>query len=126
MFWQFCPEVSYDAFRLFASSLNRFADESDAGFMHEYLARIGADAGDPRWAWSSVAPMHYSDCPLYAPLASGRAMGIPAETAPVGGTQIALRSAFRWVVRGSTATAAVLKWAGSVLDSLSKLLHIPW
>jgi len=62
----FCPEVSYDRFGLFASHLARYADELDVAMAHRSLAERSAPRDDWRWQWSSVRPQHYSECPLYS------------------------------------------------------------
>jgi hypothetical protein len=66
MFAQFCPEVLYERFGWFASLLADYADEIDESVAHSALKRSYAESGDWRWAWSSMVPMHYSDCPLYS------------------------------------------------------------
>jgi len=61
-FKNFCPEVSFDFFGLFADRLYRYADE------------IGAKSGEAypphhwRRRWASVSPLHYLKCPLYSQL----------------------------------------------------------
>jgi len=67
----FCPEVSYERFGWFASILSGYADEIDNGSAHARLGRDGATAHDWRWAWASVSPMHYTECPLYSALLLG-------------------------------------------------------
>ena len=67
-FWNFCPEVSYGRFGLFAMSLDRYADDIDIELAHSKLSKDRASRGDWRWMWASVQPLHYSDCPLYSPL----------------------------------------------------------
>lgn len=67
-FHNFCPEVSFDSFGYFASSMGRYVDELDSGNAHSHLAASGVPRNDPRWAWAYVAPQHFTECPLYAPL----------------------------------------------------------
>lgn len=62
----FCPEVSYDRFSLFASFLARYADEIDLNIAHEGLSKRGVSTNDWRWQWASVRPVHYIECPLYS------------------------------------------------------------
>jgi hypothetical protein len=62
----FCPEVSYDRFGLFASHLARYADQLDIDMAHKSLAERAAPREDWRWQWASVRPQHYSECPLYS------------------------------------------------------------
>jgi len=69
-FWNFCPEVSFERFGLFASSLNSHADDTDINLAHSKLAKIKATSDDWRWSWSSIQPQHYSECPVYSVLLS--------------------------------------------------------
>ena len=64
----FCPEVSYERFGLFASHLAEYPDTLDLELAHESLGRRGASSSDWRWHWASVRPQHYSECPLYSVL----------------------------------------------------------
>lgn len=76
-FSEFCPEVSYDRFHLFASGLYRYADEIDTDLAHERLGREGARGASWRWSWAAITPMHFTECPLYSPLTRGD--GLPAQ-----------------------------------------------
>lgn len=67
-FHNFCPEVSFERFGLFASHLSRHADEIDSDVAARQLSAEQAPRDDWRWAWSLAVPMHYTDCPLYSPL----------------------------------------------------------
>lgn len=71
LFFNFCPEVSFDRFGWFASNLSYHADEIDVDVAHRNLADEGATAHDWRWVWSLAAAMHYANCPLYSPLLLG-------------------------------------------------------
>ncbi len=64
----YCPEVMYERFGLFAKSITSFSDEIDQAAMHNYLKRIHAPHNDARWLWNHVEPLHYTDCPLYSTL----------------------------------------------------------
>lgn len=64
----FCPEVSYERFGLFASHLAEYAETLDIEFAHESLGRRSVSSSDWRWQWASVQPQHYSECPLYSVL----------------------------------------------------------
>lgn len=64
----FCPEVTFERFRYFATSLTKYGDEIDSGFAHKRLARDGASHGDPRWSWESCTGQHFTECPIYAVL----------------------------------------------------------
>jgi len=76
-FSEFCPEVIYDRFHLFASGLHRYADEIDIDLAHERLGREGARGANWRWSWAAITPMHFTECPLYSPLTRGD--GLPPE-----------------------------------------------
>src|SRR3989338_7766453 len=68
LFFNFCPEVSYERFELFASVLDRYADEIDIGIAHSHLSEIKAASDDWRWNWSNINQQHYSEFPLYSVL----------------------------------------------------------
>jgi hypothetical protein len=65
-FMNFCPEVAFERFGLFASDLHEYADETDHDLAHARLARDMTPSADWRWYWATVNPMHYSQCPLYS------------------------------------------------------------
>lgn len=68
-FSNFCPEVAFDTFGLFASSLCRYTDEIDRGAAESWLFGNGRTfAKDWRWEWSSLNTMHYSECSLFSQL----------------------------------------------------------
>lgn len=68
IFSNFCPEVSFERFGYFATSLTRYADELDSGSSHERLARETAPPAHPGWLWSSCASQHFTDCPVHSVL----------------------------------------------------------
>ena len=67
-FMNFCPEVAFDRFGYFASSLHGHADEIDSDVAQRKLAKQEAPADHWGWAWSLVTSMHYTECPLFSPL----------------------------------------------------------
>jgi hypothetical protein len=77
-FSNFCPEVTYDRFHLFASGLYRHADEIDIELAHERLGREGVPGTNWQWSWAAISPMHFTECPLYSPLTRGD--GLPTGT----------------------------------------------
>ena len=68
-FSNFCPEISFDVFGLFAVSLNKYTDEIDIEQSHRLLEKE-AFPYDWRWNWASVVPLHYLKCPVYSQLVS--------------------------------------------------------
>ena len=69
-FHNFCPEVAYDIFGLFASELHHYADETDIDIAHKQLSKQSAPSSDWRWQWANMTPLHYSECRLYSLLGS--------------------------------------------------------
>ena len=65
-FSKFCPEVAFERFGYFATSLGRYADEMDRDHMHKNLGEGETTKNDWRWEWAYVKPQHYSDCSLYS------------------------------------------------------------
>ena len=67
-FSNFCPEVVYESFRLFASDLFPYHDETD----HDLGIKFGVKEKMPNghWIfdWAHVSKMHYTECPIYSPL----------------------------------------------------------
>lgn len=68
-FSKFCPEVTFERWGYFASNLHSHVDEIDRDHAHARLSESEASPGHWGWAWALVAPMHYTECPLYSPLA---------------------------------------------------------
>jgi len=67
-FHHFCPEVMYDTFGVFATSVSSYPDELDRDLAHESLGKRNVKGSHWRWRWAALTKMHYSECPLYAPL----------------------------------------------------------
>lgn len=74
-FVNFCPEVTFDRFGLFACSLSDYPDELDREIGHSQLRKEDATRDDWRWSWAYVSPLHYSQCPLYSPLVHDSSKG---------------------------------------------------
>jgi hypothetical protein len=68
IFRNYCPEVAFDRFGIFAHFFAQYADEIDAAAAHRHLDQQGSPPEDFQWNWAMVSPMHYADCPLYSPL----------------------------------------------------------
>jgi len=64
----FCPEVAYDRFHLFATGLYSYPDVEDAEFARERLAKEGVPGDHPDYYWSAFTPQHYAECPFYSQL----------------------------------------------------------
>lgn len=74
-FFNFCPEVAHDTFKLFASTITGFHDEIDRAARYQGLAAEGApSSNDWRWSYEHVESRHYSDCPVYSRLQKGSNM----------------------------------------------------
>lgn len=99
-FVHFCPEVAFDRFGYFASDLFDFADEIDRGMAQKRLAEEGVSGSDWRWRWASLTPMHYGECPLYAPLVQGGAFQSTSEASEpevaLGPSWMQIRFKFSW------------------------------
>lgn len=69
-FKNFCPEVIFDIFGLFASSLGSYSDEIDRDAAEAAIITDGnMNSKDWRLNWSYITALHYSECPLYPQLA---------------------------------------------------------
>ena len=64
----YCPEVAFDSFGVFASLLCEHGDEIDRDLAYGRLSRQGVSEESWKWRWSTLKPMHYTECPLYSPL----------------------------------------------------------
>ena len=62
----FCPEVTFDRYGYFCSSLGAYADEMDSGYAQERLSNEGVSSSDPRWVWAHSYRVHFTECPLYS------------------------------------------------------------
>lgn len=80
----FCPEVSFDIFGIFALAYGRYADEIDTDFAHERLGAIHASRDDWRWQWSYVSPLHYTQCRLYSLLTLPEKRSVPVDLSIFG------------------------------------------
>lgn len=82
IFSNFCPEISFDIFGLFADNLNRYADEVDSDITHRRLEKE-TQPKDWRWQWAFISPLHYLKCPVYSQLISR-----PSETTEHANTEM--------------------------------------
>jgi hypothetical protein len=83
----FCPEVTGQTFRMFASSLIHLPEDEIDRAAHESAMRAdpGVPGRDWRASWLHVEPMHYSECPLYAQLSREKHVSSITFNAPVSG-----------------------------------------
>lgn len=79
LFCNFCPEVTYDGFGLFASLLAKYSDEIDTDCAHERLRRDAIPLENWRWRWASLTALHFTECPLYSPLTHDAAKASAAK-----------------------------------------------
>lgn len=120
IFSNFCPEVAYDTFGIFAEGFGRAGDTFDTELRHERLSIEHAKPDDYRWNWNYASPLHYTECPLYAPLVG------PVPTQPITAEPSLPKSRLarfitsrpvRWLSLIGGGVAAVAKYG----DSLRKL-----
>ena len=64
----FCPEVAFERFGYFATSLTRYPDGIDSALAHERLSRERVVRHHPSWSWASCTAQHFSECQVYAVL----------------------------------------------------------
>jgi hypothetical protein len=118
-FSNFCPEVSYDFFGLFANSLHRYADEIDSDAAHRQLAK-SAYPNDWRWSWANVSPLHYSQCSYYSQILSSP-ISSPAAQLPVTPEQdiIEVKPGFMGIsINLRALITRVAKWWFSILGHI--------
>ncbi len=86
-FSNFCPEVAYDTFRLFAVTLIRITDDPIDREIAEQLIKEDPAPSRKDWrlSWGHVEPLHYSDCPFYAKLSQEKPVSNITFNAPVTG-----------------------------------------
>lgn len=60
-FSNFCPEISFDVFGLFAVYLRHHSDEIDKETLPEK---------DWRYYWANIKPLHYLNCQVYSQISS--------------------------------------------------------
>ena len=70
-FSNICPEVAYEHFGYFASTMHRYIDEIALDYARTRLSERNADGNDWRWGWSHIVTQHYSECPMYSQLLAG-------------------------------------------------------
>ena len=70
-FCNFCPEISFDIYGLFSSSLHRHLDEIDRDMAHQKLIEEN-NTGSWRWNWAHIEPMHYLKCPVYSQILNSK------------------------------------------------------
>ncbi|MDE2726342.1 MAG: nucleotide-binding protein [Gemmatimonadota bacterium] len=102
LFSNYCPEVAFERFGYFASSLAKYADEIDMDNAHERLAKTGSTENDWRWHWTFIQPQHYAECPLYSVLSH---RGVDTGMAPDDGqsavnSSVELKTGRAFVVHG--------------------------
>ncbi|MBW1613444.1 MAG: hypothetical protein JRF08_01450 [Deltaproteobacteria bacterium] len=71
IFRNICPEVAYERFGYFASTLSDYVDEIDRDCALKKLSERNADHNNWRWTWSGLVAQHYLDCPFYSQLLAG-------------------------------------------------------
>ena len=81
----FCPEVTFDRYGCFCSSLGAYADEMDSGYAQERLSNEGVSISDPRWRWAHSYRVHFTECPLYSLLSHpvAESKEVPKEVVPI-------------------------------------------
>ena len=65
-FHNFCPEVAYDIFGIFASTFLKYTDLKDKEIYLSQIENELKDINDWRLKWHNIKPMHYSECNLYS------------------------------------------------------------
>lgn len=62
----FCPEVAGSEYGYFSSLIHCYADDIDREIANKYLIKEKANKDDYRRNYSSIKPMHYSECEYYS------------------------------------------------------------
>ncbi|MEN6319602.1 MAG: hypothetical protein ABFD82_12695 [Syntrophaceae bacterium] len=80
-FSNFCPEISFDVFGLFAVDLSRYTDEIDKGVVYAELKK-NAYPKDWRFQWAGVTPLHSLECTIYSQIES-KGVNVPPNSSRV-------------------------------------------
>ncbi|ESQ17514.1 MAG: hypothetical protein N838_02180 [Thiohalocapsa sp. PB-PSB1] len=85
-YFNFCPEVSFGTFGVFAGVVIRFFDSIDQESRFKQLSKEGVKKEkDWRWKYQWIEPLHYSECEYYSILSSEQALSQVNFNAPVSG-----------------------------------------
>lgn len=100
-----CPEVSYESFGVFATSLAEYVDEIDRDLAHRRLSKNVVPVTNWEWKWAAITPMHYTECPLYSlltpradiPPRDHNAKNVLTLKPGMWGMSVDLKELWRWV-----------------------------
>lgn len=101
----FCPEISFDFFGLFAEYMAKYVNEIDKYYAQNRLSAENVTE-DWRWDWAYVKPTHYMDCSVYSQVLGHSSMrvndGFKDEeiiTMKPGfmGFSVNLKSLYKWI-----------------------------
>lgn len=79
-----CPEIVFEAWKVFATSGRHFSDSNDRDLTHRELESQRVPKQDPRWRFEQLEPTHYHECREFSVLyhvgsAKGRSTSISSR-----------------------------------------------